>query len=140
MPLASCVRCKKIFNKLNSSVCPACQPDEEQDFQKVREALEKSPELSIDDAAEAAGVGVAVITRMLKEGVLENLAMSEAVTCGRCGAPAISASKRLCQNCLDRLNLDVAEAQQTLQTELREKTKSASTGMNVRRVLDEKRK
>ena len=37
---------------------------------------------------------------------------SESATCGRCGAPAISASKKLCHSCLEELNQNVMKQKQ----------------------------
>jgi hypothetical protein len=104
-----------MFNKVTSPVCLDCQPDEDRDFDAVRTALEARPNAKPEELAEAAGVPLEVVTRMLRQGVLTTAAMAGAnVTCGNCGAPAISASKRLCQKCLDKLNLEMARAQASI--------------------------
>lgn len=139
MPLAKCVRCKTMFNKESSSVCPPCLPAETEDQDKVRALLEKQPDLSTEDAAEKAEVDIAVIIRMLKDGILADSAASGPAMCGQCGAPAISASKRLCQPCLDKLNSNVARAQASIKMDDR---KPAEVGeyMNVRQAFTEKRR
>lgn len=104
-----------MFDKVASAVCVECQPEEDRDFDAVREALEAHPNAKPEELAEAAGVALEVVTRMLRQGVLTTAALAGAsVTCGNCGAPAISASKRLCQKCLDKLNLEMARAQASI--------------------------
>ena len=111
MALVRCPRCKKLFDKGVSLVCLKCQPAEEADYQKIREVLDRSPQLNAEAVAAEAAVTVACVMRMLDEGLIANANLTENVKCGRCGAPAISLTKRLCQACLDRLNVEVAVAQ-----------------------------
>jgi ribosomal protein L37E len=51
---------------------------------------------------------------MLEMGELTNVGLGEQPRCGRCGAPAISVSKKLCQGCLEKLNAEMAQAQRTI--------------------------
>jgi len=118
MALVSCPRCKKLFDKGVALVCPKCQPAEDADYEKIRAVLDRSPQLNAEAAAAEAEVTVACVMRMLAEGLIANVNMAE-VKCGRCGAPAISLSKRLCKACLDKLNIEVAVAQS--QIKLKEK-------------------
>jgi len=112
MPLASCPRCKKMFNKSNTQVCSACQADEKADQDKVRAVLDENPNLNAEALAERASVSLGVVERMMADGSLAILNLTEnQPKCGRCGAPAISMSKRLCQACLEKLNAEVAEMQ-----------------------------
>jgi len=108
--LDMCVRCGNIFTRLQSPVCPRCQTDEDADFEKVREVLVRQPGLNAEQAAEAAGVTVDCVLRMLNEGRVTNVELGGEVKCGRCGAPAISISKRLCEDCLVKLDLECADA------------------------------
>lgn len=134
MPLSTCPRCKKMFNKTAEvPVCSACDADEQAEYEKVREALHKEPGLSMEEAAKAAEVTLAVVQRMLKEGALASTNPIEKVMCGRCGQnAAISAAKKLCQPCLDKLNQEVAQA--TAAIKLAEKKQS-----NVGEYLSAKR-
>lgn len=138
MPLANCPRCKKMFNRMSVSVCNECEPLEEQEYQKVRKIIEVQPDLSVDKAAELAQVDAAVIKRMMTQGILTSVSADQKFYCGKCGAPAISASKRLCQACLDRLNLQVAEVQRSL-IESIPPPATHSSKMSVRRRIDDRK-
>jgi predicted amidophosphoribosyltransferase len=111
MPISNCVRCKKLFNRVQYPVCPACEPDEEADFAKVRQALIERPNQSAEEVAEETGVDLDCVLRLVDAGRIANVRLGEGVTCGRCGAPAISFSKRLCEACLKKLNMELAAEQ-----------------------------
>lgn len=111
MPLASCPRCESMFNKQDAIVCAECLPDEEADYEKVREALHGKPEMSTEMLAESAGVEVECILRFLEAGRIETMEANKGVVCGRCGGPAISISKRLCESCLQKLNSELNKQQ-----------------------------
>ncbi|MCX5771502.1 MAG: hypothetical protein NTZ09_14705 [Candidatus Hydrogenedentes bacterium] len=111
MTLVCCPRCKKLFDKGVALVCPKCQPDENTDYEKIRAVLDRSPHLNAETAAAEAEVSIACVMRMLDEGLIANVNLTENVKCGRCGAPAISLAKKLCKACLDKLNIEVAMAQ-----------------------------
>jgi len=139
MPLATCPRCKKLFSKTETPVCPSCNEAEEADYKKVREILDAQPGLTPEQVSKEADVDVAVVNRMLKDGVLEFAEKGGSLLCGRCGkAPAMSASKRLCQPCLDALNAQVAQA--TSQIRLGDK-KQAQVGeyLSARKTFDDRR-
>mgnify|MGYP005840636935 CR=1 FL=1 len=111
MPLASCERCGKLFSKTSLPICPKCEPAEESDYEKVREAIEKAPDRTAEQLAEDTGVDLACVLRLVETGRVRVMGASDQVRCGRCGAPAISFSKRLCQACLDKLNQELADEQ-----------------------------
>lgn len=141
MPLASCARCKKMFSKNLSPVCPGCQEAEDLDIEKVRKIIERAPNLSAEELAEESEVDLEVVQRMVKGGMLVSVTMELAeIKCGRCGAPAISPSKKLCQACLDKLNAEVAQAQSRIQLGARRAPEIGSYDMNVRKTLEQKRK
>ena len=136
MPLSSCVRCKKIFNKTDVPVCADCLPAEEADRKKVEEVVAGDGSLTVEQVSKMAEVDVAVVSRMMKEGAVAAVTAGS-VSCGRCGAPAISATKRLCQNCLDKLNAEVFQAQAEINSS---KTQNRRPGGNVRSEFDQKRR
>jgi DNA-directed RNA polymerase subunit M/transcription elongation factor TFIIS len=111
MALVSCPRCKKLFDKGVALICAKCQPEEDADYGKIRAVLDRSPQLNAEEVAAEAEVPVACVMRMLQEGLITNVSLTEKIKCGRCGAPAISFTKKLCQACLDKLNAEVAVAQ-----------------------------
>ena len=138
MPLSKCARCDKLFDKQSGIVCPTSQPDEDADYDKIRRVLDDSPNLNAEQVAETSGVALAVVMRMLYEGFLAN-STSGRVRCGRCGAPAISASKKLCQACLEKLNAQVASAQSRIKLP-EKKAAEINEYAAVRKLLQEKRK
>ena len=142
MPLASCPRCKKMFTKIDNPICPTCEPLEKEDQDKVRAILDENPNLNAEGLAEKADVGLAVVERMLSAGALASVGIeTEQPKCGRCGAPAISLSKRLCQACLEKLNVEVAQMQRQIQLNAKPEAKIGSydNKLNVLHSLDAKR-
>lgn len=139
MPLTTCPRCKKIFDKGTTAVCTKCQEAENKDYDKIRAILDRSPSLNAEQVAVEADVSVQCVMRMLEEGLIANVSLSEKVKCGRCGAPAISMSKKLCQACLEKLNAQVAAAQGKIK--LRDK-KQVQIGeyLHARKAFEQKRR
>lgn len=137
MSLAKCARCKKLFGRIVSRVCPACQAAEDADYAKIHNVIAKNPGMKAEAVALTAEVDLDCVLRMLEEGRLGYVETNEKPKCGRCGAPAISMSKRLCEHCLADLDRECAEAIHELQKELPhgvQPKKHATAG-----VLSEKR-
>lgn len=128
--LSTCARCNKLFNKILTEVCNNCQPDEDADFSRIQDVLSRGKHLNAEDVAEKAEVGVDCVLRMLREGRIEHVDHDSAATCGRCGAPAISNAKRLCQRCLVNLDRECAQAIQDLRQRLVVPHKEGTTRMN----------
>jgi NMD protein affecting ribosome stability and mRNA decay len=128
-----------LFNKEGIPVCPACQPDEEADFEAVRTSLQETPNQTAEQVAELTGVDEECVLRLLSAGRIANVTPSKAVTCGRCGAPAISFTKRLCEKCLAEMNVELAAAQSKIQLPPRKQV-SDSAARSVKDVVDQKRK
>ena len=139
MPLATCPRCKKIFEKTRTIVCVKCQEAENADYDKIRAVLERDPSLNAEETAEEAGVTVQCVTRMLQEGLIANVSLSESVKCGRCGAPAISLNKKLCQACLEKLNAEVASAQSKIKLAQKKRVQVGEYQL-ARKAFEEKRR
>ncbi len=139
MPLAKCVRCSNLFDKLKNPICPACQPDEDADFEKVRAVLDEHPDLGAEAVAELADVTVALVMRMLDQGMVTNTSLSGGgAKCGRCGAPAISASKKLCHSCLEELNQKVLKQKRKIAIS-QSKEVEVGGASTVRQMIEEKR-
>ncbi len=137
MPLSKCPRCEQMFNKQNTLICAKCQPNEDEDYEKVREALDEQPNMTPEQVAEVTGVGIGCILRLLDDGRIAAMPDGESrIKCGRCGAPAISLSKRLCEACLQKLNSEVARAQATIKLQKKKKVE-VGTAMNIRKWIDE---
>ena len=122
--LSKCARCGKLFNKIISDVCIVCQPAEEEDFRLIRDVLAGNDGLNVQQVADEANVPVECVIRLLREGRIDNVTHDEDATCGRCGAPAISETKRLCQRCLVNLDRECAHAMHEMRARLAAKNSS----------------
>jgi ribosomal protein L37E len=119
MPLARCPRCNSFFDKKDKSICSKCVPDEDADYEKVRVYIQAHPDETADQVAEGSKVDRACVVRMMDQGIIQNSSLVKDIKCGRCGAPAISMTKRLCEKCLAQLNSKLA--QETSRIKLPEK-------------------
>lgn len=141
MPLSRCPRCNKLFNKpenAKNAVCELCSEEEQSDYERVREVLDQYGNLSAIEISEKANIPLEVILRMCNQGWLETSEPSETIYCGRCGAPAISKTKRLCEACLIELQRECLKAMRDLKMSLKEK--AMRTKMDVKAAVEEKGK
>ncbi len=140
MPLATCARCGKMFNKKTSPVCTLCQKAEDDDMEKVRKVVENDPNLNAEEIAEKAQVDIRVVNRMIDLGMLvSSIELDANIKCGMCGAPAISATKKLCQACLEKLNAEVVKAQSQIKLDAK-KTPKIGESITTHELLEVKRK
>ncbi len=138
MPLARCARCEKLFEKTALPVCLNCMPAEEGDYEKIRECLKDHPEMTVEFISETTGVTLSCVMRMLEQGLIVNEKTVGISRCGRCGAPAISATKKLCNGCLEEMNREVAKQRHLAQTHRRKDVKIGEFS-TVRESMDSKR-
>jgi len=131
--LQRCARCKRMFFRLGTSVCYECQPDEDADFEKIRDVLDRHEGLAAEELAEMAGVAAQCVLRMIEEGRLANEDASNPIRCGRCGEPAISMTKRLCYHCLSELDRLCTEALRTF------RQRDKGSAHEIRETVDNKR-
>ncbi len=140
MALSECARCKKLFQKVQVPVCPRCVAEEETDYEKVRDSLAETPNQTAEQLADCTGVDLSCVMRLLADGRLQNVTSTENVRCGRCGAPAISISKRLCEACLQKLNAEIAQQQSKIKLPPKKrKPLSLGNALDIRRKVEEKR-
>ncbi len=137
MELGKCARCGKVYSRPDSNICRVCQPLEDADFDKVRDVLDVRAGLNAQELAEQAKVEVETVFRFLDTGRLESMGAESIVPCGRCGARAISSTKRLCQACLTKLDQECAEAMREMRERMKTEVKGEVTEM--RKALEEKR-
>ena len=138
MALAKCARCGKLFMRVRSPVCLKCEPDEEADYEKARNSLQELPNQTPEQLSEATGVGVECILRLLADGRIAAVP-DVRVICGRCGAPAISLSKKLCERCLQKLTAELAASQARIKFPDK-KDIELGTAMNLRKSMEEEKK
>lgn len=137
MQLDTCKRCGKLYTRVHTPICSLCIGEEEADYDRIRNTLAREPGLTVEKVAEKAEVDHGCVVRMLDAGRLENTAVRDYVPCGRCGAPAISKSKRLCEKCLIELDQECAQTMR----ELREKKpgESVHRDLSVHETVELKR-
>ena len=136
LSLSKCTRCGRIYPKIRSVVCLKCQDAEDADYEKIRDLLFYEPNLTAEEVAAIGRVDVKCVIRMINAGMITSTLLATRVSCGRCGAPALSPRKRLCARCWHALDLAFAE---TLR-EMRAKQKEMGSEMGVHKTLEEKRK
>ncbi|MCL2855158.1 MAG: hypothetical protein FWE21_06015 [Defluviitaleaceae bacterium] len=100
MELANCRKCKKVYTKIRSVICPCCEKEEEGLFLSVQDYLRENPKSPLSEVAEATGVTAKKILGYIRDGRLE-VAKAEGLHCRNCGEP-ISAG-HFCTGCQDRV-------------------------------------
>lgn len=136
MPLASCRRCKKLYQKVRADFCPACETAEENDFETVRQYLTENPDRNASEVSDNTGVPVETVLRFIAAGRLEAQGITSKARCGRCGAPAISLTKRLCERCLDQLNKEIAQQQSRIKLPEKKEAKVGNSLSTYNAVVD----
>lgn len=140
MPLAKCVRCNNLFDKSGKPVCAACLPDEEADFEKIRDIVEEHPDMGAEAVSGLAEVPLQVVMRMLDQGLITSTSsLGGAAKCGRCGAEAISMSKKLCHSCLEDLNKNLLQEKRSIVIE-HKKEPEVGGATSARQMLQDKRR
>ena len=140
----TCMRCNEVFFRVASSVCLKCQPDEEEDYRKIRDVLARAPGLNVEQLAEASGIGSDCVLRMIEDERIVNVVSSDPVPCGRCGAPAISQVKRLCEKCLVKLenecSASIRELKEQISIEKRDNMYTVHEAVEMKRAKEKKKK
>lgn len=100
--VANCLKCKKIFNKINVPICPDCIKKEEELFDEVRLLIKDNPLIDIDKVIEDTGVTKRKLIKWIKEDklVLE-LHGADALSCSKCGKPLTHG--KICKKCANRM-------------------------------------
>jgi transcriptional regulator with XRE-family HTH domain len=110
MALANCEGCNEIFDKVTGPLCPECIEQDEADLKTVNEALREEANLTVAQLSEKTGVSKKTILRLLKDQRIASDASLAEIKCGKCGAPAISLSIRLCKRCAAEISTTAAQA------------------------------
>ncbi len=110
MALENCQKCNGIFTRISGPLCPTCVEQDEQDFKAVNEALRERPHQTIDELAKRTGVSEKTIVRLIKDKRIASNVNTEGVTCGKCGAPAISLATRLCERCAGEMSKTITQS------------------------------
>ena len=108
MSLANCVRCGKVFMRLRNPMCPDCQKQEDELFERVVAYLKENPGASVAEAATDLDIDVDVITKFIRAGRLASVKPSWQVTCRECGAAITSGE--YCNECRNKLAEEISRA------------------------------
>jgi predicted amidophosphoribosyltransferase len=139
MPLASCPRCAKMYQKIESqTVCPDCTEAENKDQDAILDFVASNPGCKPAEVAAATGVPMSSVLRAIDmHRITEMDKATEGVKCGRCGAPAISLAKKLCEKCLAKLNDELAREKASIKLPPKKELERESTKSTIRRKIDE---
>lgn len=102
MDVRNCKVCGKLFNYVNSPICPACLKDMEQKFDQVKAYIYEHPGAGIREVSEENDVSQSMIKRWIRE---ERLSFSEdsqvTFACEKCGVPIRTG--RFCKACKEKM-------------------------------------
>ena len=109
MDSINCPRCGRVFKKMRSPVCPACEKKDEEQFQLIREYLDENPRATITECSEGTGISTKRILAYIREGRLmvpEN--MQGLLQCKRCGKDVDMGT--YCKDCQKKMEQDLSNA------------------------------
>lgn len=108
MEARNCPRCNKLFTKIRSPVCPACEKVEEETFDKLKNYISDNQGCTMAELSTETGVPVKLITQFIRDGRLEiSKGMTGEITCDRCHTPILRG--RYCEPCAIATQRDVAD-------------------------------
>lgn len=109
MEARNCPRCHKMFSYIRSPLCPLCDREEEETFQKLKQYIEDNPLCSLKSLSEETGVSTKRITGFIRDGRLEiSKGMHGEFKCDSCGRPILRG--KFCDRCIVKINQNAADA------------------------------
>ncbi|HHW13575.1 MAG TPA: MerR family transcriptional regulator [Firmicutes bacterium] len=105
MELRNCIRCGKVFLYVSKRVCPACQKEMDEVFEKARLYVKQNPGATAREVAEALQVDEQLIDELIREGRFDVVTEALLLSCERCGKPIRRG--RLCEECAAVLNKEI---------------------------------
>ena len=106
MEARNCPRCKKMFNYIKSPLCPACEKNDEDEFQALRTFIDENPSCNSNELHKGTGVTLKKIMSYIREGRLEiSQGMHGEIKCDSCGTPILRG--KYCDNCVIKINQKV---------------------------------
>lgn len=105
MELRNCIRCGKVFVYVSQRVCPACQKEMNEVFEKARLYVKQNPGATAKEVAEALQVDEQLIDELIREGRFDMVNEALLLSCERCGKPIRRG--RLCEECAAALNKEI---------------------------------
>ena len=102
MQVMNCPRCRKLFTKIMSPVCPECAKLEEEQFENLKKFLEENPLSSINETSEATGVSPKRILQYIRDGrIMVPEGMMAEIRCKKCGGTVYSGN--YCEPCSKKM-------------------------------------
>ena len=109
MQVINCPRCRRLFNKTVSSVCPECVKVEEDQFESLKKFLEEHPMSNIHVTSEATGVSPKRILHYIREGrLVVPEGMIGDIRCKKCDEPVSSGN--YCEPCSAKMANELADS------------------------------
>jgi len=118
-------------------VCPNCADAEEADYERIREFVSQNPDCNPAEVAQATGIPDDVVLRVVDAGRIAQVKSGTTVRCGRCGAPAISMAKKLCETCLAELNSELARSKSSVKLPPKKWTNIETGKSTIRKRIDD---
>ena len=108
MEIRNCVKCRKLFTKIISPLCPACEKEDEEIFQSLRDYIEEHDNCTLSELSEATNVTPKRILGYIREGRLQiSKGMQGDIRCEQCNRP-ISIG-RYCDACMIKMDQSIKD-------------------------------
>jgi len=125
-----CKRCNKLYNKIKTPYCPACQDEIDRQFGLIRNYMNEHPDADINTVLKNTGAEEKILLFLLRE---ERLTISArpSIPCESCSK--LIKSGRYCSECTVKLTTDfhkAGEAQKKVMLESSENTNNKSNDAN----------
>ena len=106
MEITNCAKCRKVFTQIKSPLCPACEKEDEEVFQSLRDYIEDHQECTLSELSKGTGVSPKRILGFIREGRLEiSKGMQGEIRCELCNR-SISVG-RYCDRCMINMNQNI---------------------------------
>lgn len=108
MDIRNCSKCGSIFRYDRSRICPTCRRKNEEDFQLVKDFLDREPGANISLVVEETGVETKKVIEFLREGRLEiEPGGAIVLQCEKCGVGITTG--RFCNKCINTITKDISD-------------------------------
>ena len=108
MPVSNCAKCKRVFSRTHSPLCPACQQAAFSQVSHVYRFVQGNPQMTLEEIAENCTVSVKELEKMLSEGKLGTAASKIIYHCQRCSVTlsVVMRRGRFCPECAEKIEAE----------------------------------
>jgi hypothetical protein len=105
MRIANCVKCRRIFQRAASALCPECYRISLSQVSSAYRFIQQNPHLTLEEVADQCLIPYKELEQMLFDGKLGLAASNVIYHCQRCGRPTNARIRRghFCLACADRI-------------------------------------